>query len=87
MKKIIPKELLDAAIDAERKYHRSEVTLANLIASEKALAEVTHSGNLTAYTTWSRLLSAIFGYEGLKKDATNEDIYAVLQALGWEVAE
>lgn len=31
----IPKKTLDAAIDAERKYYRSEVTLEDLIASEK----------------------------------------------------
>lgn len=81
--KTVPKKALDAAIDAERKYYRSEVPLADLTASEKALAAATQQ----TYIVWSELLSAILGYKGLKKDATNEDIYAVLRVLGWEVLE
>lgn len=33
------------------------------------------------------MLHAIFGYQGVKKDATNEDIYKVLAILGYEVTE
>lgn len=83
MKIIIPKKELDAAINADRKYYQGGGTLESTTASFEALEKVTH----VARTTWSELLMEIFAYSGLKKNATNEDIYAVLQALDWEVSE
>jgi hypothetical protein len=34
---------------------------------------------------FANLLSSILNRFGLKYDATNEDIYKVLEVLGWEV--
>lgn len=83
-KKVIRKTLLDEVIAAERAYwddggedYEYVSNLHHKIANETGLWAICVSSLFTAITS----------SHGLKPDATNEDIYAVLRLLGWEVAE
>lgn len=80
--KNIPKNLLDTAIDAARGYYDGAVKLDTILNAERAVARDTNGDP----TVWGDLFMAIIPrHGGLKPDATNEDIYAVLNVLGYEV--
>ena len=84
-KKRIPKYLLDEAINADREYWslRSDPgCLERSVSLHRRIEDV--SG--IDWISFHQLLSAILSFRGLKPSATNEDIYAVLSALGWEVS-
>ena len=85
-KKVIPKALLDKAVDLTRDYWRG-------ISHPRSLddiASVTEEMDSITGINWYSLqnfLSSVFPDRGLKNDATNEDIYAILRLLGWEVSD
>lgn len=85
--KKIPREALDEAIAAVRHYYSTETP-----AGEKeALNEMSsacrraESAAGTGVCIVSDLLGSILTYSGLKREATNQDIYKVLEVLGWQV--
>ena len=85
-KKEIPKALLDRAIDLDREYWAGS---SDPFANERLIDLCTQIDSLAGVNWYSlqNFLSAVFPQRGLKHDATNEDIYAVLRLLGWEVSE
>lgn len=85
-KRVIPKEQLDRCIELTRKYHDPECPYDRDLMDEKrdACLDLERSTARCIYT-FSDLLSSIFTYTGLNRDATNEDIYKVLEVLGWTV--
>lgn len=85
-KKVIPKLLLDKALDMERTYwepENHEARAEDVFAWHKRIEQ--ECG--VYWSALSSLCSAIFPQRGLKHDATNEDIYAILRLLGWEVSD
>lgn len=87
MSKTISKPLLDEAINQTRYYfdvtipHEQKDVHTFIGATDVAYPKL-DSGYILA-----DLLSSILTYSGLKPDATNEDIYKVLDVLGWTVAD
>ena len=85
-KKVIPKALLDKAIDLERDHWGScgdpliTERIINVCMEVEAIARIN-------WFSLNNLLDGIFPVMGLKHDATNEDIYAILRLLGWEVSD
>lgn len=85
-RKPIPKKLLDETIAECRKYWNDDpggLSWADIL----PLCQRLHKATGINWNSWSDFLSAILPRTGLKADATNEDIYAVLRLLGWEVAD
>lgn len=84
--KVIPKTLLDRVIDLNREYWSGS---SDPLANERIIDLCTRIDSLSGINWFSlhNFLSAVFPQRGLKHDATNEDIYAVLRLLGWEVSE
>lgn len=82
--KQIPKDLLDEVIAKCSEYWDDgpgSVRWSDVLALCHKLSEVTG----IHWNFLSDFLSSIFPSTGLKPDATNEDVYAVLRLLGWEV--
>lgn len=85
-KKVIPKALLDKALDMEREHWGS---CGDPLINERII-DVCMEIEAIARINWfsiNSLLSAILSVMGLKHNATNEDIYAILRLLGWEVSD
>lgn len=85
MKKI-PKAKLDRCIELNRRYFDVMSPFDDDLLNEKI--DVGNKLELevkVGIMILSNLLSSIMAYSGLKPDATNEDIYKVLEVLGWEV--
>lgn len=86
--KTISKAKLDAAIKSARHWHDLSVPFEEK--DIEAYHDVCHSVRVVAgFGSYSFpcLFSALFGFQGLKDDATNEDVYKVLEVLGWSVVE
>ena len=85
-KKVIPKTLLDNVIELAREYWTGS---SYPFANERQIDLCTKIDALVGINWYSLLnfMFAVFPQRGLKHDATNEDIYAVLRLLGWEVSE
>jgi uncharacterized protein YutE (UPF0331/DUF86 family) len=84
MSKMIPKEKLDAAIEKVRDYYHGgydEDVLRDMMA---ACREVEKACGFSLHAMID-LLVGIVRHGGMKPDATNEDIYKVLEVLGWSV--
>lgn len=84
--KVIPKLLLDKALDMERAYwdpDSSGIRADDVFQWHKRIEQ--ECG--VYWSALSSLCSAIFPQRGLKPNATNEDVYAILRLLGWEVSE
>ena len=86
MSKTISKAKLDAAIESARYWHDLTVPLEekNVDAHFEVCKDAAMSGGLEEFC-FPSLFSALFGYKSLKDDASNEDIYNVLEVLGWTV--
>ena len=86
MSKTISKVKLDAAIESARHWHDLEVPFEEKdVSAHLEVCKVADaSGGLLGYC-FSSFFSSLFGYKSLKEDATNEDIYKVLEVLGWTV--
>lgn len=86
VKKVIPKALLDKAIELDREYWTGASAP---LASERIIDVCTEIDCVSGVNWYSfrDFLAAILPFRGLKHDATNEEIYAVLRLLGWEVSE
>lgn len=84
--KVIPKTLLDKAIELDREYWSGS---AGPLSNDRLLDLCEQIDRVSGVNWYSLrdLLAAVFPFRGLKHDATNEDIYAVLRLLGWEVSE
>jgi hypothetical protein len=87
MSKTMSKRLLDEAIKQTRYYF--DVTIPHerkdvqeFIGATEAAYQKPNSGYILA-----DLLSSILTLSGLNRDATNEDIYKVLEVLGWQVTD
>ena len=83
--KQIPKDLLDRAIAETKEYYRS----ADLQILNK-LSDTTHEIEYATGIAWfalENLLGGILCSIGCKPDATNEDVYAILRLLGWEMSK
>lgn len=80
--KTVNKAKLDKLIDMARAYlQRGDME--NL--DEQCIAIVSFArGNFPTMRILD-FVTSFMGYGGLKPDATNEDIYKVLEVLGWEV--
>ena len=85
-KNAIPKGPLDEMIALTREYY-------SLSASRSVLSRIHDRSDQIEDATgihWldiENLVSAILPARGIKPDATNEDIYAILRRLGWEVSD
>lgn len=85
MSKTISKPLLDEAMNRGRfHYGESEDGTQSARSFVDACVAVERSAGLCLCAI-SDLLACIF--PGLKPDATNEDIYKVLEVLGWTVVD
>ena len=85
MSKVINKAKLDELIGMVREYWQDiNLTLADERANKMVRFAAEH---FTERLKICELLHAILGgkFCGLKHDATNEDIYKVLEVLGWVV--
>lgn len=83
--KKIPKAKLDEAIKQARYYFDVNVPQDKKdVGAMFNAATAAYPKGFYAYVL-SDLLSSILTHSGLKRDATNEDIYKVLEVLGWEV--
>ena len=80
--KTIVKANLDAAIEAVRDYYDIS-TGTDLVDTRRMMNACYATGEMCI----SGLLASILRYRGLKEDASNEDIYKVLEVLGWSVVE
>lgn len=86
VKKRIPKAHLDKVINGYREYWRGG---AHPYILDDVISECMRIYAITGIY-WYSLQNAIDGIvatHGLKPDATNEDIYAILRLLGWEVSD
>jgi hypothetical protein len=88
MNKTISKAKLDAAIKSARYWHDLSVPYEekSVDAHYAVCKDAAMSGDLYEFC-FPGFFSALFGYKSLKDDATNEDIYKVLEVLGWSVIE
>ena len=88
MSKTIGKALLDNAIDKCRAHYVSDGD-GDISASASAFVDactaVEKSAGLCLCAVSDLLASIYPQYKGLKPDASNEDIYKVLEVLGWTV--
>ena len=86
--KKIPKAKLDRCIELSRRYFDVTGPLNHDLLDEKidACRDLEKTVGL-GIVVFSDLLSGILNYYGLKRDATNEDIYKVLEVLGWQVTD
>ena len=85
MRKTMSKVLLDKAIEQTRFYYDLDVRFedkdvhAYIGACRAAYAATEYN------TVMCDFLASLFSFHGLKNDATNEDVYKVLEVLGWTV--
>lgn len=82
--KTIPKAALHKAIGAQRRYCLFGGLSELDVISEACLQIERLSG--VSYFCLTSFIAAFFYDHGLKNDATNEDIEAILRLLGWEVS-
>lgn len=86
MKKVIPKGLLDEALAYLKDYYHCSPTKQVLERTHTITHEIEfHTG--VAWYSLEDLICSILSGSGVKPDATNEDIYAILRLLGWEVSD
>lgn len=84
--KKIPKAKLDHCIELNRRYFDVMSPFDDDLLNEKIdVCNELEREVKVGVVILSNLLSSIMAYSGLKNDATNEDIYKVLEVLGWEV--
>lgn len=81
MNKTIDKASLDKAIEAVRHYY--DPVVINEEGAAKEMLDICRA--VKPIDCFIDLLSSILRYKGLKHNATNEDIYKVLEVLGWSV--
>ena len=86
MSKAISKALLDEAIEQARHLYDLSVHIEaeDVHALMRAARAAFPSEGKHDYTMYD-LLASIFRYNGLKPDGSNEDVYKVLEVLGWTV--
>ena len=87
MMKKINKKLLDELIRIERKYWKTGDT--DLLDKQTLLAHDLSKftfGNDGSWLKFSDFVGSIVASNGLKKSATNQDIYNAFAVLGYEVA-
>lgn len=83
MSKTINKAKLDAGIDLVKRYYVDDKmdVLRDMLATTNEAEQLAGLG----LHSINELLTSITRPSGLKPDATNEDIYKVLEVLGWSV--
>ena len=84
MSKTINKAKLDVAIERMRDYYHGEYDEDVLRDMMAACREVEKPARMSLHVMVD-LLCSIVRHDGLKSEATNEDIYKVLEVLGWSV--
>ena len=83
MSKVISKEKLDAAINGARNYY--DIHIPTEETDVKAYYELCRAVDPDwVYSRTSDLLATVFAYNS---DATNEDVYKVLEVFGWTVTD
>ena len=85
----IPKDALDEAIDLAKSYWaaypwRRKSGLVGNLRFFCACLKIQIATHIFLYDIRDLLTAVIFG---IKPDAINEDIYAILRLLGWEVSD
>ena len=84
--KTIPKVWLDKAIAGVKEYWSNPKDIQALDRISEATHEIEHAPAIV-YFAVDNLLTGILCITGCKPDASNEDIYAILRLLGWEVSD
>ena len=86
--KKIPKAKLDRCIELSRRYFDIKTPMDHDLLDKKieAFNELEREVKV-GYIVLSDLMRGILDWYGLKNDATNEDIYKVLEVLGWQVVD
>ena len=84
MDKVINKTKLDELLEIMREYLKGEYEDVNEKCMEIIAFENKHFPNATRIVDF---VVCNIAYGGMKPDASNEDIYKVLEVLGWEVKE
>lgn len=85
--KTISKAKLDAAIEAVRIFHDVDTTTGQASAMFDACERAMLGKDACWYSLDNVLSGIVGGPRCLGQDATNEDIYKVLEVLGWSVVE
>lgn len=91
MKKIIKRKLLEDVVNTSREYWHSEICTDEEIreacdrcgAAAEALEE---DCGINAWTI-RNFVDSLLRYDGLKREATNEEIIELLEKLGWTVTD
>lgn len=81
----IPKALLNDAIVFTQDYYASGFAETLLQLSDRSMRIEEKTG--IWWNNIENLLSSILSFQGIKPDATHEDVYAILRLLGWEVSD
>lgn len=82
----IPKGALDEAIALTREYYQLSGSVSELSRITNMTRQIEDATGIM-WVGIENLLSSILSARGIKPDATNEDIYAILRRLGWEVSD
>lgn len=88
-KKIISRQKLDQLIELVRELNDSVYDEAHVDRIIKECIEVAKAIEDNADVFWNGPYDLVWSilHAGLKRDATNKDIYRVLEVLGWEVQD
>lgn len=83
--KVIPRALLDEALDMNRSYRNSgEPGVEEVF---ECFYRIQSKVGISWSSLWNLCAAISAPILGLKPDVTNEEIYAILRLLGWEVSD
>ena len=86
MKKV-PKSTLDSFIFIARLRLEEDTDFEELTSQLYGFATFLERQTNVHWMVWTDFINSIFGTDGLKTNATNDEIYVILHLLGWEVVD
>lgn len=88
MKKIMSRQKLDTLIDLYRELNNTEYSARNVERVIQEGIDVAQAIEGDCGLNWNMICDFVWSVvRGLKKGATNKDIYQALEVLGWEVQD
>ena len=86
--KTIPQASIDNVIRLTRKYAKTgdkDICDMRIVAAQRCSEDI--FGNKNYWLSIGYFIYGIMGASGLKKDASNKDVYSALRCIGYEVIE